>query len=579
MVVTQNKIITVFNKKGDRFGSFVYYYGKGDKLKDLNISIYDENGNLVEKIKQKRIQDLPADDGFSLYTDSRVKYFSYLSNTYPYTIKITYTYQTGNTAFIPSFIPVWSYNLGVENSSFTITHPVDIKLFTSIKKSEFYHLQSDIHKTRAVFTLTHARPSQKEPFSPPLYDIIPHVKFRLSKFSLLGLKGHVNTWEEMGEWINNYLLKNLNTIPETTKNEILRLTKDIPDEYEKAKKIYEFMQQKTRYVSIQIGVGGWRPMPAEEVDQKAYGDCKALVNYTKSLMDVAGIKTYYTLVYAGEKRDLDPQTVGLQGNHAILMFPYKNDTIWLECTNHKAPFGYLGSFTDDRRVFVVNPGKSKLVKTTRYKDEKNIINTRSEIKIDENLSLIAKTEIQHCGLAYDDVYYLENLKKDEIKLHYKRKFDEITDLSLDHVAFQNNKDSFCFKEQFNLSTKKFIKKFVDNEYMLRLNLFSVLSGVPPETKNRKLPVYIRSGFIKHDSIVYTLPEGYVFDYLPENKKMESRFGTYEVKITKKSNTHIIYERKFFLRSGTYPKNTYEAFRKFLMQIQKYDKKKATLKKV
>ncbi len=182
MVVTQNKIITVFNKKGDRFGSFVYYYGKGDKLKDLNISIYDENGNLVEKIKQKRIQDLPADDGFSLYTDSRVKYFSYLSNTYPYTIKITYTSQTGNTAFIPSFIPVWSYNLGVENSSFTITHPVDIKLFTSIKKSEFYHLQSDIHKTRTVFTLTHARPLQKEPFSPPLYDIIPHVKFRLSKF-------------------------------------------------------------------------------------------------------------------------------------------------------------------------------------------------------------------------------------------------------------------------------------------------------------------------------------------------------------------------------------------------------------
>jgi hypothetical protein len=30
----------------------------------------------------------------------------------------------------------------------------------------------------------------------------------------------------------------------------------------KAKLIYDYVQQKSRYVSIQVGIGGWKPMDA-----------------------------------------------------------------------------------------------------------------------------------------------------------------------------------------------------------------------------------------------------------------------------------------------------------------------------
>lgn len=52
------------------------------------------------------------------------------------------------------------------------------------------------------------------------------------------------------------------------------------------------MQQNTRYISIQLGIGGWQPFDAEYVAQKKYGDCKALTNYMFSLLKEAALDQF-----------------------------------------------------------------------------------------------------------------------------------------------------------------------------------------------------------------------------------------------------------------------------------------------
>ena len=155
------------------------------------------------------------------------------------------------------------------------------------------------------------------------------------------------------------------------------------------------MQQKTRYISIQVGIGGWKPMLASEVDRLGYGDCKALTNYTRALLSEVGITSYYAKIYAGrgKRKSLDGNLVSQQSNHVILMVPFERDTTWLECTNQKIPFGHLGSFTDDRDALVITPEGGMLIKTPKIPVEENIQNMSGDLTIQENGDLAADIDL------------------------------------------------------------------------------------------------------------------------------------------------------------------------------------------
>ena len=63
-----------------------------------------------------------------------------------------------------------------------------------------------------------------------------------------------------------------------TITKVKELVKDLKTVEEKAKKVYEFVQNKTRYIGVQIDIGGWSPITADRVDISGYGDCKGLTN-------------------------------------------------------------------------------------------------------------------------------------------------------------------------------------------------------------------------------------------------------------------------------------------------------------
>ncbi len=579
MLITKTWAITILNNSGDSFAKFIAYYSNFEKIKNIKIVIYNAFGNKIKQVKKNEIRDYPAEDGFSLYNDTRVLYYQHIPASYPYTIEVSYKTESSNTAFIPDYYPVWSSHLSVEQSNYKITYPADLNLHYKYKESDLFNIEQELLPQSLAFSVKNISAITPEDYAPHLSSLVPKVSFALEQFSLAGVKGNAKNWQELGLWINEKLLKDRNTLSEETKNKILSIVKDAPNNHEKAKRIYEYMQDKTRYVSVQIGIGGWRPMPAMEVDQKAYGDCKALANYTKSLLDIAGIDSYYTLVYGGSKRNIDNDLVCLQGNHAILMIPEGKDTIWLECTSQKVPFGFIGGFTDDREVFVVNPSGSKIVKTKNYESKNNRIATTATINIDKDLGIEASINIKNCGKAYDDIYYIEFIKKDKQKLHYKKSFSNLSTVKVSNIKFENDKTNICFNETLDLKAQKYLTALQEDEYFFNPNIFSAIGSVPSKNDDRKFPIYIESGFLHQDKVTLIIPEGYAISYIPEDKTINGIFGTYKMHISKVSDTKIIYERSFEINAGTFPKEEYKAYRKFIKQIYKSDRQKIIIKKI
>ncbi|MCS5623986.1 MAG: transglutaminase family protein, partial [Candidatus Marinimicrobia bacterium] len=342
--------------------------------------------------------DVSVADGISIFNDNRAKRIDYTPSAYPYTIVFNLETVSTNTAFLPQWYPIEGYHLSTEQSSVKIINNSEIQLsyketnldsFKIEKKSEFYYEAKNIPAINY------------EAYSPSFTETVPYVKFALKQFSMESVEGENTDWSEFGKWINDKLIAGTQELPETVKLEILNLTADAKTPLEKAKIVYNYMQNKTRYISVQIGIGGWKPMLASDVDRLGYGDCKGLSNYTKALLDVVGVQSYYTIVYGdSDIRDIDTSFSSLQGNHAILSIPDNNSYITLECTDQTVPFGYNANFTDDRDVLIVTPTGGQIVHTKAYETNDNSQVTHATVNLDNSGSIIAEINIKSKGTQY-----------------------------------------------------------------------------------------------------------------------------------------------------------------------------------
>jgi hypothetical protein len=94
-------------------------------------------------------------------------------------------------------------------------------------------------------------------------------------FKLDNYKGDMSTWKGFGKFIYE-LSKGRDVLPDDIKQQVKSLTARASSDVEKIKILYDYLQKNTRYISIQLGLGGWQPFEATYVAKKGYGDCKAL---------------------------------------------------------------------------------------------------------------------------------------------------------------------------------------------------------------------------------------------------------------------------------------------------------------
>lgn len=577
MSITVKRVVTVLNKNGGKHINAYVYYEDGEKIEKLQALVFDQFGNKIAKIRKKDFKDVSAVSGGTLYSDSRLKYLEYTPITYPYTVELTYQKNTGNTAFIPYFYPLNAYYLSVEKAKYSLLNPTQIPI--RFKEANFKDLEVKTNNSpfNFYYEFSNLDAIKPENSSPLLSELVPKVMFAATNFTLEGATAKVENWNDFGKWMYNDLISDTQNLPQRTVLEIKDLVKDETTDVGKAKKIYEYVQAKTRYISVQVGIGGWKPSNAAEVDNLGYGDCKGLTNYTMALLKAANVAANYTVVYSGKsQKNIDKNFASVQGNHVILNIPQKDKTdIWLECTSQKTPFGYIGDFTDNRDVLVISPQGGKIKRTKKYTTSQNTQQITGKAVILKNGSTNISLQMISKGLQYDNRYWLDSETKRNLDRHYKSHWDYINDLTINKIDITNNKESVVFKEAINFTANNYANK-VGDRMLVVLNSFNRNTFVPKKYRDRQLPLILKRGFKDTDEVEIQLPLNYKIEALPNSKTITNKFGSYTLEITKKDANILVYKRQFVINEGVFNKEEYAAYRDFYKQVAKLDNSKLVL---
>ena len=565
-------VITLLNDKAADLLLVGLPYDDLRRISSIRASAFDEDDKLIWSLRKYNIVDMRNFDGPEKLGDARKKVFEVPSFNYPFTIEYSYTMVVKDLFLSPALYLQPDPEISIEESGLQFVIPDGMgfhyKMVNFNTPTDSVYIKNKLYLSWKIENMPAGR---QRKYASPLVKNLPVVFATPTNFNLKGYPGSFLSWQEYGSWMGR-LIAGRDVLDSTYAEKVKAMVRNIPERREKIKVLYDYLQKSTHYFYVGFGIGGNQPIPADDVARNGYGDCKALSNYMKALLKAAGIESYYTLVRSGDGKSLQADIPCNQFDHVILCVPDGRDTLWLECTDPKAPFNYLGGFTCDREVLAITPEGGKILRTPSYGRDVNMAVARADIILnasgDANIRLI----LEKSGLLFNEIYKLSESKPDERQLWLS---DQIG-----FSAFDLNAEEYEFnlKDQIPHARASFEIQLRDYAATSSSRLFvspSFFSGLSYVT-NEPFDIELDKSYQQLDSVKIEIPADYQIEFLPERRQINTRFGSYSSQIME-DNGYIYFTRRITFNKASYPAETYPEFYRFITEMASADKEVVVLK--
>ena len=572
------RAVTILKPEGKQFARLVLPYDKFHHIDRLEGRIRDANGKVIRKLGDDDQRDLSAISDISLYEERRMRIAELFHSTYPYTVEFEYAIERDGLIGWPSW-RAQERKVPVEYTAFEIAAPAWMPIRYTVENGEWAPDEgttADRHWKR--WTATHIEKAERVSYGPPWGQQVTTIHTAPSAFEIEEAPGQMDTWTAFGRWYYR-LSQGRAQLPEATAQEVQTMAAAASDTAATIRALYRFMQDKTRYVSVQLGIGGWQPFPASYVDERSYGDCKALTNYMYALLKEAGIDAHPVLIRAG--RDAPPIRADFpshQFNHVILAVPVAGDTLWLENTDQTTPFGHVSAFIEDRHGLLVSEAGGQLVRTPRSTAAGNAQHRRATVQLDAAGNAHVTVRTTYTGNQQDRVRHalVESSTRDRQK--WVRDQIDIPNFTLRTTDFASvDQRQPTIELPLVLDAPRYGSQ-MGKRIFFQPNIMQRWTHVPPaDDALRNVPIrFSPYPFLDTDSIAYALPDGYEVEALPEPVDIETSFARYKATATVQDGGAVVYRRRMELTAPTLPPEQYDAFRSFLRQVAQADRKQIVL---
>ncbi len=543
--------------KAKAFANQTVQFSDFIEIQNLKAYSFMPVGGNPDHLKKVKVNEFTTEDVYSgsyFFHDNKQIAFQYPGSEAGTKIKCSYRENIKDPKFLGSSF-LMSY-LPTLHSQYSISFPsnvdVKFKLFNT-EDFEFEHTKI----TKGGITTLSWKAENKEAYErvsggPSLRYYTPHLVMYIGEIRLKDTTETVlPNLDGLYNWYYS-LIKDVNSEEDSSLKAItLDLVRSIQGRDEKARVIFNWVQDNIKYVAFEDGMGGFIPRTAASVCHKRYGDCKDMASIITDMLRYAGIEGNITWVGSDElPYDYTEIATPIVDNHMIASYRNEqNEVVILDAVGTYTPVGYPTEFIQGKQALISKgQGDYEVYRIPVVPKEKNKEVDFVSMKL-EGDKLIGTGQIEALGYTkFNYVYKLANMSNNDDQRNYIESYLEkgSNKFRVDESQFfglKNRDTSLIIDYKFNLED---YSKTVDSETYVNLNL-------DRDFKNSKLDIEERKGVGRkfdhttdnYYEVEFKIPKGSKVTYVPDNAMFENeQFGfsiKYEQtaeKITLKKNIYV-----------------------------------------
>jgi hypothetical protein len=558
-----HRIFRIYNEAGKKYGLVFTWLNRFVEVDNMKAEVRNLDGQVIKKLRKDEIREESLVPGYVLYAEDRTKYFDLSTTTFPYSLEYSYDVKYKSLFYWGRWSP--EMEIPVERSTYTLIVPIDFVFQSYQRNMKVEPIQHAEHgKRKMIFELTQVPPFKHEKKMPPEIDCAMAVSFAPAEFELDGYRGSTDSWEHVGQWYASLSREQYHL---SSENQLFsqEMVAGCSSAHDTIKTVYRFLQRKTRYVAIQLGIGGYKPRDAESVLATRYGDCKDLATLFVAMLGAIGMKAYPVLIRTRDEGAVLNDFPSDQFNHVIVCVPMESDTLWLDCTCAYCPFGELPSQDEGCHSLLVMEDTATFITTPTSSADDNKLSRSAHAALAPDGSLTIEGTIAAQG-NFESYYrgllnsYDQNEKKEWLHRAIASYAPNHTLLSSDFESLPDLDRPFSVG--FSAKLNGYAAKSGD-ELLLNLNFLSRVEAEDiPSEEERRYPVEYSYPYTTVDEVALNLPDGFVTRVVPEDQNVTSPFGSFQTRYNVDGD-QLIYRRVRTITQRLVSPASYDSYRGFL----------------
>lgn len=404
------------------------------------------------------------------------------------------------------------------------------------------------------------------------------------------------TWNDIGSWLRTLYSRQMDA-SDAIKQQVKTLTADKPTQLQKMQAIASYVQHDIRYVSIQLGIGGWQPHAAPDVFAHKYGDCKDKATLMRTMLREIGVESRQVAINTERgsvSRDTPPHSAF---DHVILAIKIPADLkdpsliatvqdpklgriLFFDPTNELTPFGQIGGYLQANYGLLIADDDGELIELPQQPSATNGIERTATLTLEPDGTLKGNVkEVRLGDLASSERHRLRTVTKntDRIKPIESLLAGSLSNFQIVKASITNLEQTdqpFGFNYSFQSAN---YAKLAGDLLLVRPRVLGNKSSGVLETKEpRRFPLEFEGPLSDHDAFDISFPAGYEVDELPPPLDVEFSFGSYHSKTEVKDHT-LHYIRSLEIKELSVPLAQMEDLKKFYRMINSDEHNTAVLK--